>query len=357
LAASALGAQLAKNAELSFRAVSDPGKFFQDVNKAGGFSKFIEKEYKDVEAKWDAWANSEPLTFPDLTGQGKKQAEEISGDLDSKYNAQVKRSQEALAERQLVEAKTRLRLAAVKDEIQAIEDLQAIEEAGGVKIQRQNLQQIQQYQAGISAAQSRIKEIGADIDALRLSGKDDAENTQLTKLVADQRVAAEEYRLKLVEGAAALKDAGKQLKRDLDSSIIELSAVRSDPNGLNKFLDSQAQSNRAQQDFQALLPLFREAQARFTELTGARAPEFSGSTAGVNQQIREFKASVDREFSARETVSQTQSSLIQTNNELIRTQNYLAEVTGKLVGKDWNVSVNVQGSGASSVIGDVAKAL
>jgi hypothetical protein len=48
LAASALGAQLTKNAELSFRAVRNPGKFFQDITKAGGFGKFIEKEYKIV---------------------------------------------------------------------------------------------------------------------------------------------------------------------------------------------------------------------------------------------------------------------------------------------------------------------
>ena len=84
LAASALGAQLTKNAELSFRAVRDPGKFFQDITKAGGFGKFIEKEYENVEAKWDAWANSEPLKFPDLTGDGSDQASKIAGDLDSK---------------------------------------------------------------------------------------------------------------------------------------------------------------------------------------------------------------------------------------------------------------------------------
>jgi tape measure domain-containing protein len=41
LAASALGAQLAKNAELSFRAVRDPGKFFQDITKAGGLASSL----------------------------------------------------------------------------------------------------------------------------------------------------------------------------------------------------------------------------------------------------------------------------------------------------------------------------
>lgn len=84
LAASALGAQLIKNAELSFRAVTDQGKFFVDIVKAGGFSKFIEQEYKTVEAKWDAWKNSKPLEFPDITGGAGAQADKIAGDLDDK---------------------------------------------------------------------------------------------------------------------------------------------------------------------------------------------------------------------------------------------------------------------------------
>ena len=84
LAASALGAQLTKNAELSFRAIRDPGRFFQDITKAGGFGKFIEQEYWLVERKWNDWASSEPLKFPDLTGQGADQADKLAGNLDSK---------------------------------------------------------------------------------------------------------------------------------------------------------------------------------------------------------------------------------------------------------------------------------
>ena len=84
LAASALGAQLVKNAELSFRAVSNPIQFGKDIAEAGGFGKFIEKEYQDVERKWNDWANSEPLKFPDLTGKAAEQAEAIAGNLSSK---------------------------------------------------------------------------------------------------------------------------------------------------------------------------------------------------------------------------------------------------------------------------------
>jgi tape measure domain-containing protein len=86
LAASALGAQLTKNAELSFRAVRDPGRFFQDKTKAGGFGKFIENEFKDVEAKWNDWKNSKPLEFPDIAGSAGAQTDKIAGDLDNKLS-------------------------------------------------------------------------------------------------------------------------------------------------------------------------------------------------------------------------------------------------------------------------------
>ena len=84
LAASALGAQLVKNAELTFRAVSNPIQFGKDIIEAGGFGKFIEKEYEDVERKWNDWANSKPLTFPDLVEDANKQADQIEGNLSNK---------------------------------------------------------------------------------------------------------------------------------------------------------------------------------------------------------------------------------------------------------------------------------
>jgi hypothetical protein len=86
LAAQALGMTLAKNAELSFRAASNPIQFGKDILEAGGFGKFIEKEFEDVERKWNDWANSEPLTFPDLTGQAAKQTDAIAGNLSAKAN-------------------------------------------------------------------------------------------------------------------------------------------------------------------------------------------------------------------------------------------------------------------------------
>lgn len=84
LAASALGAQLVKNAELSFRGISNPVDLIKDIGQAGGFGQFIEREFKTVEAKWDAWKNSRPLEFPEITGGADGQTEKIAGNLDNK---------------------------------------------------------------------------------------------------------------------------------------------------------------------------------------------------------------------------------------------------------------------------------
>ena len=84
LAASALGAQLVKNTELSFRGISNPIDLIKDIGQAGGFGKFIEREFKTVEEKWNAWKNSRPLEFPDITGGAGDQADKIAGNLDNK---------------------------------------------------------------------------------------------------------------------------------------------------------------------------------------------------------------------------------------------------------------------------------
>ena len=90
LATSALGATLVKNAELSLRAASNPIQFGKDILEAGGFGKFIEKEFELIERKWSDWVNSEPLEFPDLSGKAAKQAEAIAGNLSSKGTEALK---------------------------------------------------------------------------------------------------------------------------------------------------------------------------------------------------------------------------------------------------------------------------
>ncbi|NBN87543.1 MAG: hypothetical protein EBV32_00390 [Proteobacteria bacterium] len=225
----------------------------------------------------------------------------------------------------------------------------AAAEAGVV---RQTIQQRQEIEAGVQAAKDQVTQIGAQIDALRLQGKDSGPEMQ--KLVDQQVVASEEVRLKLIEGATALKDAGKQLSADLKRATLDLAGVRNDPGGLNKFLNQQQIQERGQATLASLLPSFRQAQAQFTQLTGAQAPEFRGTTTGVIDSVRQFIENVDREFGATQNVQQTQQALADSTAGLVSINERLAAVTEQLAGKTWQVNVNVPGGTASGdVLGPV----
>jgi len=225
----------------------------------------------------------------------------------------------------------------------------AAAEAGVV---RQTIQQRQEIEAGVQAAKDQVTQIGAQIDALRLQGKDSG--PELQKLVDQQVVASEEVRLKLIEGATALKDAGKQLSADLKRATLDLAGIRNDPGGLNQFLSQQQIQERGQATLASLLPSFRQAQVQFTQLTGAQAPEFRGTTTGVIDSVRQFIENVDRELGATQNVQQTQQALVDSNTGLISINERLAAVTEQLAGKTWQVNVNVPGGTASGdVLGPV----
>jgi hypothetical protein len=191
--------------------------------------------------------------------------------------------QDRAAQRGLDEAQDKIKLQSIGRQIAATQALGKAERG----VARDTLATVQGIQAGIAAARDREREIGAQIDAARLRGGDAGEQ-EASRLVSQQQIAAQETRLELERGALALKEAGEKLRDDLRNAVLDFTRVRSDAQGLNKFLNPQQQQQRAEQDFRLLLPQFREAQARFTQLTGARAPEFTGPTASVNESIRDF---------------------------------------------------------------------
>jgi hypothetical protein len=225
-------------------------------------------------------------------------------------------------------------------------------------VARDTLATTQNIQAGIDAAKDREREIGAQIDAARQRGGDAGEQ-EAFRLVQEQKVAAKQTRLELEKGALALKEAGEQLRDNLRGAVVEFTRVRSDPQGLNRFLNSQQRQQRANFDFDVLLPQFREAQARFTELTGARAPEFTGSTAGVNAAIRDFINSVQSESQVTLDLIGTQQALAtvinaqaEITNANTQATNTLSEQVFLLTQKDWNVYINnnYTGSAASELL-------
>jgi hypothetical protein len=271
-------------------------------------------------------------------------------------NAQILAlDRERLATSQQQAAQFSISTGALDRQLAAAQRLSQIRTPGGVSILRENATLIEGLLESVSATVDRQLEIESRIQAAQIRGGEQG-GLDITQLAREQVVAATETRNALFEAASRLTDAGRKLRDDLRSAVLEFTSVRSDPQGLNRFLSPQAQGRRAQQDFERLLPRFREAQGRFFQLTGERAREFSGPTSGVNEALRDFINTVDREFNATETLNQTTTALNDTNNALVTANLRLAEVTAALAAKDWNVAVNVQG-GSAQAIGDVVGAL
>jgi tape measure domain-containing protein len=342
LAASALGAQLVKNAELSARAVSNPLQFGRDIAESGGFGQFIEKEYKTVERKWNDWANSEPLKFPDLTGKGSDQVDKITGNLSTKITPVINKSATD-AQREL--GLEQLKLQAVNQQVEAATKLAQVEQG----IVRSTLEQVLNIQAGVAAAKRREQEIGLQIDFARQSG----DENKAAELVQQQRTAAAETKLAIIEGATALRDAGAQLRKDAQDAFLNLQKLRTGSDGLNQFLGGQDRARREENVFQSLLPSFRQAQRTFTQLTGAAAPEFSGATSGVNQSILQFIDAVRAEQQALNTSVNTQRALNDNTAALAQVTGELRTTIAKLTTKNWAVQVNVAADGSSQAYGDI----
>jgi hypothetical protein len=274
----------------------------------------------------------------------------------ARINAQILAlDRERLATSQQQAAQFSISTGALDRQLAAAQRLSQIRTPSGVSILRENATLIEGLLESVSATVDRQLEIESRIQAAQIRGGEQG-GLDITQLAREQVVAATETRNALFEAASRLTDAGRKLRDDLRSAVLEFTSVRSDPQGLNRFLSPEAQGRRAQQDFERLLPQFRQAQGQFFQLTGQRAPDFAGPTTGVNEALRDFITAVDREFNATETLNQTTSALNDTNNALVTANLRLAEVTAALAAKDWNVAVNVQG-GSAQAIGDVVGAL
>jgi hypothetical protein len=255
--------------------------------------------------------------------------------------------QDRAAQRGLDEAQDKIKLQSIGRQIAATQALGKAERG----VARDTLATVQGIQAGIAAARDREREIGAQIDAARLRGGDAGEQ-EASRLVSQQQIAAQETRLELERGALALKEAGEKLRDDLRNAVLDFTRVRSDAQGLNKFLNSQQQDQRARQDFQLLLPQFREAQGLFQQLTGARAPEFTGPTASVNESIRDFIQRTQTESQATKNLAGTQQAIATNTADLNKTNAALALKIQELAEKNWAVNVAVSG-GQAAISGDV----
>lgn len=261
------------------------------------------------------------------------------------------KEQELQSERQITAQKlvqttqTELQLAAIRERVQNAQQLLQLERGPS----RDTARQLQAIQQGIAEARRAEQAIGAEISAARIRGEDDP--TKLAELIDRQKIAAAETRARLIEGSLALTEASERLRDNLREATLSFVSIRQDAQGLNRFLSGADVQRRAEQDFQLLLPQFRQAQAIFASLTGARAPEFQGPTAGVNAAIIDFVNSVNREQTARRELAGTQTGLEAVNTALTDVTRQLYGATTELVNKNWTIDIQVvnQAGGASTV--------
>ena len=165
-----------------------------------------------------------------------------------------------------------------------------------------------------------------------------------------------QVRLEYVDAAAKVRlsliEAAERLKLAFRDAVLNFTQIRSSAEGLNRFLTPAQQEGRALANFDLLLPLFRQAQQRFTELTGARAPELvAGSAEDLNAGIRDFINAVNREEEAGRTLVDTQKSLRDVNQSIVTVNERLVSATQALADKNWVVDVQVinQAGGATTV--------
>jgi hypothetical protein len=240
----------------------------------------------------------------------------------------------------------KLRLESVNERIAAAKQLGAVEEG----VARNTLQTILNVQTAISEAKRQEREIGLQIDAARQGGDENAAD----RLVEQQKTAAAETKLSIIEGATALRDAGAQLRKDAAESFLSLQKLRTGEGGLNQFLSAQDRVNQEQRTFEALLPRFREAQEQFKQLRGVSyAPEFTGSRSGVNASILQFIEAVRTEQQAVDTSVDTQKALSDNTAALAKITGELQSTIAALNDKNWAVNVQVNADGSSQAYGDI----
>jgi hypothetical protein len=268
-------------------------------------------------------------------------------------DAEDQRKRALQATTSLESTQNQLALQSVAERIAAARELGSVEQG----VLRSTIEQALSIKNGIAEARRREQDIGAQITAARQIG----DESTASRLVGQQQVAAQETKLRIIEGATALRDtaselrkSGEKLRNDLESAFLNLQKLRTGSGGLNQFLSPQDRVNQEERTFNQLLPRFREAQEQFKQLRGVSyAPEFTGSRSGVNASILQFIEAVRTEQQAVDTSVDTQKALSDNTAALAKITKDLQSTIAALNGKNWAVNVQVNADGSSQAYGDI----
>ena len=218
-----------------------------------------------------------------------------------------------------IESQNRLALESVRERISAARQLGSLEEG----VARSTLETALNIRASVAEAKRREQEIGAQIDAARIRGGDAGE-AEASRLVDAQRVAAEETKLRIIEGANTLRQTGQSLKQAIIDGANRYRGVLEGSfnllrSGVQQRLVAEA---RGRIDFS----LFDERKLR--------SPQDIFSAASASEQLRD----IDKE------IADSSKALATVNTELVSTNKQLTEAVAALVQKDWSVNAFISPS-------------
>ena len=253
-----------------------------------------------------------------------------------------------------------------------LSDLQAIQGLEGVALDQAKAQ------LAVDKARAEQKKAIADFDKKLAGAGFDRDNTAVIKAAGKVEAAGNTVKTALLEGADALKNAGKDAAdrfisatRQLSDARSKLSELQGSPQGLNQFLSPDEAFQRTRAAITKLAPDIESSIKRGSELlrsqgVGAGRPLFedirniltqaqTGNFASFDglQKLIQFRNTVNAEADAISGVNSAQDQINAINQELVGVNTSLRDQISALVSKNWNVSVNVAADGTSQSSGDI----
>ena len=252
--------------------------------------------------------------------------------------AQRKRALQATAS--LEAAQNQLALQSVSERIAAARQLATVEQG----VVRSTIEQALSIKNSIAEARRREQDIGAQITAARQVG----DESGAARLVGQQQVAAQETKLRIIEGATALRDAGAQLRKDAENARNQLQNLRVSN---FKFLSPEEQKRAFDRAFSAAKGEADRAGVVFR--TTGTLEERTRDLQGFADFRREERRLTDQAKTIESAINVASAPVVDSAFALTTSLDKLNTAVESLSTKNWAVQVNVTADGTSQATGDV----
>ncbi len=255
-------------------------------------------------------------------------------------SAEDQRKRALRATASLEATQNQLALQSVSERIAAARQLGSVEQG----VVRATLEQALNIKNGIAEARRREQDIGAQITAARQVG----DESGAARLVDQQKVAAQETKLRIIEGATALRDAGKQLAKDAEATRNQLQNLRISN---FQFLSPQEQKSANDRAFAAASDEARRAGVVFT--ARGTLEERTAQLQGFADFRKQERQLIEQSKAISEAITIGNTPLVDANQALDTSIGNLNKVVDALTAKNWSVNVDVYADGSSQAYGDI----